>query len=212
VRLTRKSSFLLVAAVFVAFFGVAIGLMRGRPSSFPQPPASSASPSQEVPPAVGTFNASGGFTLNEFHRTQIKDGRTVWEVFGTEGQYFPAENRAVVKNARLTLSRNPDEDIKIKADTASLQLVGTELTMAKLTGHVVLKNKDQATMETEEAEFERATNTVTAPGTVRIIHPAAEVVGSGMVGNVDSQEFMIQHDVQTTLKARGEQLQKEKNP
>src|SRR5262245_4487693 len=94
-RSTRSRRIIIGLGVLAAFFISSITLIRR--NNGPRAPvvAREATPIPTVPPQE---NGGEGFSLNEFHRSETRDGRIIWEVHGKSGQYLPAENIAKVKD------------------------------------------------------------------------------------------------------------------
>lgn len=213
---TRRQSIVIAIVMLVCFFAGGIYLVKRQSAKYQlaatttdlPPPGIVEKPTPGFPGVVTTPGQNGessGFLLNEFHRSQIKDGRTVWEVKGSRGQYFPAENKAVVTDARLILSRTEQEHVTVAAGEATLYLQGTELVRADIVRDVVLNYRDEILLTTDHALFDQTTNTVVAPGVVNINHRVVEIAGEDMVANLTTQEFNLRQKVVTIVKPRSKQ-------
>lgn len=211
---TRRQSIFIALVMLGGFFLGGIYLVKRQSGKYTIATTPDPLPSEKIVrsqptaasivPPLGTSGAgeASGFLLNEFHRSQIKDGRTIWEVRGSKGQYFPAENKAIVSDARLILSRTPEEHVTVEAGEATLYLRGTELLRADIVHDVVLNYKDDVLVKTDHAIFDQTKNTVTAPGLVQISQEIIDVAGESLIADLSTQEFNLQRNVVTTVKPR----------
>ena len=95
-------------------------------------PSTAATPEPNQTPVAGV-----GFTLNEFHRSLVKDGKTVWEIRGAHGNYDPSQAQARIDKPDLNVMRDNGDTIHLTADKADLTLSGTQLSAAELIYNVV---------------------------------------------------------------------------
>jgi len=160
-------------------------------------------PGAEVPALNGTPNLSAGFVLNEFHRSLVKDGKTVWEVFGKRGRYNPLGNVAEVEEPRLTVTQKANDKATLIAARAILSLTGTDLAKAELFDDVVVTYKDDTTLKAQYATYDKTTNTVTIPDIVEIDSSMASISGKMLDGDLENQIFTIKRSVTTIIKPRG---------
>jgi LPS export ABC transporter protein LptC len=210
-RVTRKQSIALGLGLLGSFFALSIGVIISRSAS--RIPANASlskeeiegptTPSIETPLAPNsTPGPAAGFVLNEFHRSLVRDGKTLWEVFGKKGRYNPLGNVAEVEEPRLTVSRDEDGNATLSASKAVLTLKGTELASAELFENVVMTYKDDTTMRTSHAIFDQATNTVQIPTQVEIDSKMFTIVGNCLDADLDTQEFKMTKGVKTVIKPR----------
>jgi LPS export ABC transporter protein LptC len=210
-RVTRKQSITLGLGLLGAFFALSVGIIINQSSS--RIPASAslskeeiegaAAPPVETPLSPNSTPApAAGFVLNEFHRSLVRDGKTLWEVFGKKGRYNPLGNVAEVEEPRLTVSRKEDGNATLSASRAVLTLSGTELAGAELFENVVVTYKDDTTLRTSHAIFDQATNTVQIPTRVEIDSKMLLITGSALDADLNAQEFKITKGVKTVIKPR----------
>ena len=226
VYISRRQSIILAVGTLVLFFVGGILFMQRERRIITQPveatgpvgatpaadtaasdtAASDTAASETPAPAVtaglsaGTPTADSAFTLNNFQRSEIKDGRTVWEVSAVQGQYFPAEDLARLKEANLLVHRKSGELVRLTAAEAVLHLKGPTLERAVVRGQVRIVQNDDTTLTTEEATWDRGANLVTAPGPVRVESRRLSLRGSGLRADLEREIFSLTSNVETVLK------------
>lgn len=216
IRLTRSQSLVVAIGTLAVFFlivGVVVREERKEiPSLSPQDRARLAirDESARNTQQAGGVQQQGSsaqeqslFVLDNFERSEVRDGRKTWEVKAREGHYMPGSSSALVKDAKLWVYQKDGDIVSIAAREATLYLNGTELTRAETRGDVVVMKNDDMTLTTDVAVFDKAANTVQAPGLVRIVTEAMDVEGVGMLVDVSGQEVKLLGNVSTLVKPKG---------
>jgi LPS export ABC transporter protein LptC len=203
-QLTRTQSRILAFGFLAIFFALALVLssrskngMQGGgapPPDLPQEPASAA-PEQQ---------SSGSVLLKEFHRSETKDGKTVWEVTSARGQFYPQTNSVRVEEAVVHLYRKDGAVIEVHAAVALLEMEGAVLKKVNASGGVKLIYNNELTMDTDSAVFDQQTNMFFAPGLVKINSDMLETTGTGMTADLNTRSARLERDVHSIVKAREE--------
>lgn len=142
------------------------------------------------------------FALKQFHRSEMKDGRKVWEVTATQGEYFPAESAARVKDAHVLLYRKGGEVVQIDTKEALLHLQAGTLSRAETSGGVKIVYNDKLTITTEVANFDREKNIVFAPGLVEIRGEMMDISGNVLNADVEKKEMTLSENVVSVIHGR----------
>ncbi len=212
--LTRKQSLWLGLGLLGAFFLVsAITIYRRNASRVPTqsgalsreviegstapPPTPSTTTGLETPIAAGP-----GFVLNEFHRSLVKDGKTVWEIRGERGKYDPLQSKAQITKPDLNVVRDNGDTVHLTADRADLELSGTQLSSAELFDNVVALYKGNTTVTTSHAIYHQSEGTVEIPVPVQLDSPMFSLSGNRLLAKLDSQEIFITNGVRSTIKPK----------
>ena len=145
------------------------------------------------------------FMLKDFHRSEMRAGKAVWEIKGSEGRYFPETNSATVSDAVLTLHRSHDHHVQLTAREVTIFLQGPGLKNAEAKGAVVITYDETTTLKTEFARFDNETGKITAPDKVRIEGESLDLTGIGLDGDLNAKEFRLAREVTTVLKPRKQQ-------
>jgi LPS export ABC transporter protein LptC len=154
----------------------------------------------ETPP--GTPGGGLGFVLNEFHRSLVRDGKTVWEIRGERGKYDPTSNKAKIDKPDLNVVRDNGDTIHLTADRADLLLSGTQLSTAELFDNVVVVYKGTTTLKTTRALYDEQQGRVEIPVPLELDSPMFALTGNKLVAYVDPQEIFITNGVTSVIKPR----------
>jgi LPS export ABC transporter protein LptC len=149
-----------------------------------------------------TPGAGIGFVLNDFHRSAVKNGKIVWEIFGKRGRYDAGKNRAEIEEPRLNVNRENGETVNLTAKRADVELTGTEILKAELFDDVVVIHNQETTIKTDRAIYVKATETLDMPNYVQVENPLFSIFGKKLHGNITDQTIEITHGVKSTFKPR----------
>jgi LPS export ABC transporter protein LptC len=158
------------------------------------------SPSGELPAGVNPLAGTSPFTLNQFQRSEMKDGKKIWEVKAAQGQYFPSESRATVRNAELYVYSKNGEQVTLWADSGDLYLSGPSLSRAEVQGRVRVVRNDELTITTERALYDKEKNLVHIPGSVKIESAQFDVSGEEMTVDLESRVVRLSKNVETVVR------------
>jgi len=144
---------------------------------------------------------SSTFVLNDFHRSETKDGRKLWEIRAVKGQYFPERNEAKLHDAKLWLykNENPDNVITLDATEALISFEGPSLDKAVLSKGVTVVQGGKIKIETDDATYKSKERTIFAPGFVRITSDLIQITGEVLHGDLETQEFKIEREVSSVI-------------
>jgi len=214
-NLTRKQSMRLGLGLLAAFFlASGVTIYRRNNSRVPSVDGStlskeaiegtSALTPQPVNPALttGTPAAGVGFVLNDFHRSLVRDGKTVWEIHGSRGQYDPLNSKAIIEKPDLNVTRENGDTVHLTADRANLLLSGTQLSTAELYDNVVVVYKGNTTLTTSKALYDEQLGKVTIPVPLELDSPMFALKGNRAEALLDPQQIVVSNGVHSTIKAR----------
>lgn len=159
-------------------------------------------PDQSPLVAEGTPSGGLGFVLNEFHRSLVRDGKTVWEIRGTRGQYDPLGSKAKIDKPDLNVVRNNGDTVHLTADRADLTITGTQLSTAELFDNVVVVYKGTTTLKTSRAFYDEQQGRVDIPVPMELDSPMFALTGNKLVAYLDPQEIFITNGVTSVIKPR----------
>lgn len=156
-------------------------------------------PSAAATPAEG---ATGIFTMHEFHRSEIRDGRKLWEVKGKQAQYSPENSSVTITDADLSLVGKTGKEGRLQTKKATLFMQGPSLLKARLQNGVTAIYDGTYTLTSDEAECDRSSNTVVIPGRVKVESTGIELSGDSLRADTEGQKFVLSGNVVTILKPR----------
>ncbi len=205
--LSKKASRYLALALVAIFFAVAIFLIRS-----PQIPHDNATLiDRQIPNESATLAPSASpspaasdaqVTLTEFHRSEVKNGKKIWEIKATRGEYLSGGSAIRITDAILWLYRENADTMQLKAQNALIKIENAQLREAELTGSVELVY-GKVVVTTAQAFFNPNTNTVTAPGPTKISSDIFETTGEGLSVDVTKRQAFFKKNVHSRVKPRG---------
>ena len=191
--ISRKKSFIIAGGIILAFFIGGALLFKQRPTIM--------TPLGEV---SVTVDAEGGpkIVLNDFHRSETKNGKLLWDVRATEGSFSPTNQTAQVKNPQVRLFKKQGE-VNLTSSTADIAFQGQTLARAHLIDAVKLVQLDPPfTMETNEAFFNQSEQKLEIPGKVSIEAESISIKGEGLNGKLDTGVFVIERNVKSVISVK----------
>ena len=138
--------------------------------------------------------------IQNFRRTKVENGRTVWQITARDAQYFEQSGDIVIREPEMTFYLQNERQAHIAGAQGRLRLKGKDVQSVTLSGRVALK-LDDLELDTEEATYDRTRDLITSPGIVTIHGKAMEVRGTGMEVEVGPQHMRLLDDVHTVVRA-----------
>jgi LPS export ABC transporter protein LptC len=198
IHLTRRQSIVLASGLIALFFFTLWLLSRKSTlSSVPVRERALATPTP-APQVTGSANAQ--FLLNDFHRSETKDGQKIWEVKARKGQYFPDKQMAQVFEADVWMFRDKGEQVFLKAPEAILGFEANALTKAVFPGTVHVVYNDKVTLDTSVATYDKALNTVFSDTTVTVVSDMMDLTGARFTADLTQNKIVFSGGVTTTIK------------
>lgn len=196
--LSRKQSMVLGLGLLIGFFvisGIIITIKNKRTIGLS--PASTESSDDQAP------ESGLGFTLDNFHRSLIRNGEKLWEIKGTSGSYQVTTNTASIISPDLTVNRPSGEQANITARKALLTLTGSELSKAELFEDVVVIYDEETVLKTSRATFDHLTNELFLPEKFLMTNPIFSLEAQTLRGSLDTQEFVASGLVKSVIQPKG---------
>lgn len=140
--------------------------------------------------------------LQDFHRKEVKDGKTVWEVSAKDAKYYPLESVTHVNDVKLEIFANKKDqkNVSVFAKSARLYLDGSSLLRASLDGSISIKVEDNFELNTEGADFDAKKKLFSAKGDVMIVGNGFSVKGSDLNYPIDQDILYINQNVACEFK------------
>lgn len=192
-NITRSQSILLAVVGLAVFFAIGIVFSLRSPKGVVQS-------AKEVKFAVDPENGAN-IRLNDFQRSETKDGKKVWEVKGRVGEYFPEHNLVKIGGADLWLYRKDGEVIHLVAEEATVELEGNSLRSADLRKNVLVDIQSRgATIETDHAIYSKTDDIVRAPGPVKFHNEMMDLSGISLIAHVSARELTLEQHVESVIR------------
>lgn len=207
-RFSRRQS-IIVAILLISIFILASALLSGSKNSgrisklaqeleIPQTTDVAQTTEPDETPTPG-LSVTADFTLNNFHRSEIKDGRKVWEIKAEKGQYYPQTNSADINNATIWLFKPNGDSMEILAKRGKIYLSGTSLEKAEASEQVSMKFNQDLTIESLSAVYNKTTESVQIDGPVKIFNERIQIKGNGLDADLAGETFTMRENVQTII-------------
>lgn len=137
--------------------------------------------------------------IQQFHRSEIKDGKLAWEIHAEDAHYYAEQQLAHVNKAKVQIYRDGGSSISIKADAGRMLLDGQKLRSSELEGNVEVVLDGELTMQTDRATYDVDAGAIQVPGLVKIKGPGYTIEGQRLHIDVESRKLHLQQDVETKI-------------
>jgi LPS export ABC transporter protein LptC len=218
--LNRKTSYLI--SIFIVLIFLLMGVLFLN-TNYQQPPPQLTTPQIVPPPSpqelapeepehIQTTSSAAspvsgkegestaeGFALETFHRSETRDGKTLWEVLGSNARYFPEENRVDIEACLFFTTDEKGQKILLKASQATLILKGPELQFVRFPNDVRLDYGSDMKIITSAADYDHREGEVTTSAHVQVVGDWFIVEGDGLKARLDSEQYEIQRNVTSIL-------------
>ena len=205
-RLSRKQSIVLSICVLAGFFTCASLLSKTQHAQTPIEtvykqtlPEKISQKAEEAIKKIPTPKTK--LIMGEFHRSETKDGKKIWEVESKEGRYDPQTKKARLKDAFLRFYHKNGDVITVSTDKAEVSIQDGKLNNVRLTGNVVITFND-VKLITERATMENNNQTVIIPNKVIIKKNGLHLEGQKLKANLETKEFELINNVFTKIDAK----------
>ena len=189
-RLGKRQSQALALILIVAFFTLAF-LYTGREEK----PATNLV-SVTSTPADG---ANSLFKLTDFRRSEIKNGKKVWEIVAASGEYFADSNKAKVSDANIWFFKSAGEVVKLWAKEAEVGFVEGSITSAHAVKGFHLDYNQQLQVDSDEADYDLTEKVVKINSPVKITHAQMQTEADSMTVYIEKDEVILSKNVRSVL-------------
>ena len=149
-----------------------------------------------------TAPSQSEITLRDFYRSETRDGKTVWEIRGSNAKFFPQDSLVQIQDGLLHFSTDEDKPIRVEGGKALLHLNGSAMKKADIEESVKLTFNDEITINTDAATYFVEEDFVRAPGKVFIESDMVEIRGEHLEANVETQTAQILRNVESVIYPR----------
>lgn len=228
--MSRSLSILLAVAVLIAFFATGVFYIRKNdraktPTDSPASQEQAGSEKQMLSEAgsgiaqslrdearrADSAQKSNGekappsFFLEDFHRSEVRDGEKVWELKAAQGRYIPETQQAEVIDALLWVYKNDGSTTALEAGKARLQLEQSSLLRAKASKGVKVIYNDDVVITSKTAVYDNEKGTIRSPGNTFIEHEAIDIQGEDLHIDIESKVATLRNNVNSVIKPKSRQ-------
>ncbi len=143
--------------------------------------------------------ASSTVSLSDFHRSESKDGKLVWDVTAVRGEYYPESGRANLKTPAIQLFSEKGSSVTIKAPVGLVLLENQVLREARVTGGARVVHQGGVVVESPELTYSTGTKEISTDKTATITGSGVVTTGNIMSFHTGTQKLRLSNGVRTTF-------------
>jgi LPS export ABC transporter protein LptC len=147
-------------------------------------------PSEAEPPDMRVQN---------LHLTEQSEAGDEWELSAHEAEFYDAKHRVVVHRLQAQLRSKEARPVYVVADSGQIDSTTGDMTVQ---GNVQLQYLEGYTVETDVLHWHAANRVLQTDTAVRIHSALVHIVGTGLLGNIEQQRFVLQDDVHAAFQMR----------
>jgi LPS export ABC transporter protein LptC len=187
--MSRKAwRYVLLAVLALALAGLGLSVIRRSPLSGALEPSFLAT--QVLPELLQR--------IRNFHRVITREGRKVLEVSATEASYFKNDKAVEIVEPKVVFYEGGERVGEVAAAKGRLYLDGTDVQSVEVSGNVHFEI-GRLNLRTENLNYDRKTNLVTAPGPAQVEAAELSLSGTGLTVDMLERSVVIGSGVKMTL-------------
>jgi LPS export ABC transporter protein LptC len=137
--------------------------------------------------------------VQNLHLTEQAETGNEWELWAHEAEFYDAKQRIVVHQLQARLLSKEAHPVHVTADSGQIDSATGDMTVQ---GNVQLQYLEGYTVETDILHWHAASRVVQTDAVVQIRSALVHIVGTGLLGHVEQQRFVLQDDVHATFQVR----------
>ncbi len=146
--------------------------------------------------------------MQNFNRSETKDGKKLWEISGEKGLISTSGDKARIDTTTLSFFRDDGSEVVLTAPRADLKIEGGMVSVANLSGGVFVEQfKDSPkgrsqdySASSEAATFDRVTNSVTTNSTTTINSRMVNLTAGALKADLNKKRILFSNGVTTVLR------------
>jgi LPS export ABC transporter protein LptC len=143
----------------------------------------------------------GALHVKEFHRSEVENGRKVWEVAGKEARYISADKEVVLQKPTFSYYGNKGETLEARADEGHIYMGEKEIDRMEMSGDITV-GYEGFLLQTDRIVYHREKDQVVLPGKVTVKGEGMELEGLGMTIALQDQRLRVDSKVKTRIEPR----------
>jgi LPS export ABC transporter protein LptC len=156
------------------------------------------SPAEEKVFKISTEGAD--VRLEKIRFIEDKHGQKTWELEARAIQQYQEQSVMVLEDVKVTVHTKDGKSFVISGDRGK---VFQETKDLELTGNVLVASDDGIRLKTNSVSYRHSEKRVSTSDPVEIEGDQIQVVGKGLLVDIEGKTFKILGGVRTQLKARG---------
>jgi LPS export ABC transporter protein LptC len=141
--------------------------------------------------------------MQDFRRIKMRDGKKVWEIAATQARFFEDRREVVVESPNVFLYIDNGDVIALRCREGRVLLGedSQEVVRMVLRGDLEIQIGEYF-LKTQQAIYDSAQNTISAPDAVQIVGRGLTVEGRGYQVAVDEKRMTLHAEVHTQVHAK----------
>lgn len=152
-------------------------------------------PTAAAPGSMDTADA----TISQFTFTQTKGDTVQWQVQAQEARLFERDRRAMLRVVAVTLFGRRGKELTVTGDEGTLNTETKNFELANRSEPLVIQTESGYVIYTNHLTWTDQTREIRTQDPVRIVGHGLEVMGRGLLGHLDREEFEVLEDVHVDL-------------
>ena len=137
--------------------------------------------------------------VQNLHLIEQAESGDEWELSAHEAEFYDAQQRIIVHRLRAQLLSKESHPVRVIADSGQIDSATGNMTIH---GNVQLQYLEGYTVETDVLYWHAASRVLQTDAAVQIRSVLVHIVGTGLLGNIEQQRFVLQDDVHAVFHTR----------
>lgn len=138
-------------------------------------------------------------TISNFTFTQTKGDAVQWQVQAQEARLFERDRRAMLQVVAVTLFGQHGKELTVTGDDGVLNTETKNFVLSNRSEPLVIHTESGYVIYTNHLVWTDQTKEIRTQDSVRIVGHGLEVIGRGLVGHLNTEEFEVLEDVHVDL-------------
>jgi len=155
----------------------------------------------KIPPSThsSTDSRSADAWIQGFTYRQTQSGVVKWEVVAKRAQVFEAEHRAQLEDVTVHLFGKVDKQMTVEAELGTINTKTKDIDLQNQKDFLAVRLANGYTIFSKHLQWKESSHQVISQTPVVIKGNGLTVTGTGLVGNIDTEEFQILSDVRVEV-------------
>jgi len=137
--------------------------------------------------------------VQNLHLTEQAEAGDEWELSAYEAEFYDAKQRIVVYRLQAQLLSKEAHPVHVRADSGQIDSATGNMTIQ---GNVQLQYLGGYTVDTDVLHWHAASRILQTDAAVQIRSALVHIVGTGLLGDIEQQRFVLQDDVHAAFQVR----------
>lgn len=146
-----------------------------------------------------TKNEKPDMRVQKVHLIEQAEVGNEWELWAHEAEFYDGKHLVVLRQLRAQLLLQADRQLEVMADYGQIDNITGNMTIQ---GHVQLQYLEGYIIETDVLHWQAASRVLRTDAAVKIDSALVHIAGTGLLGHVDEQRFILQDNVHAAFQMR----------